>query len=217
MFQQLCGDVYCWTERHGKPETTYYWNSFAIRIDSTDILALVDPLPMSDEEMQKVEEIATPTHILLTCNWHLRESEIFRQRWGCKIYINELGLEKAETSMDGAFKHGDYLWGVIEVIHLPAVSWQEETAFLVHQEKGVLIIGDAMCGGRADIGIPDGEVSIFPTTRLVRIPNFEREKAQSSLNGLMEYPFDAMCFGHGSPILDEAKTALLRFINTALI
>jgi hypothetical protein len=209
MLHQLYGNVYCWTERHGKAGTTYHWNSFAIRPNSTNILALVDPLSMSNEEMQKVEEIATPTHILLTCNWHLRESEILRQRWGCKIYINEFGLEEAETPMDGTFQHGDCLWGVVEVIHLRDVSWKEESALLVHQDKGLLIVGDA-----ADIGVFDGEIGVHP---LARIADIWKENARKTLDNLMEYPFDAMCFGHGSPILHGAKAALQRFVGTALM
>ena len=68
MLQQLYGNVYRWTERHGKPETTYYWYSFAIHIDSANIFALVDPLPMSASEIAEIEKIGTPSHILLTCN-----------------------------------------------------------------------------------------------------------------------------------------------------
>lgn len=212
MIQQLYGDVYYWTERHGKPETTYYWNSFAIWIDQANVLGLVDPLPLSAEEIRQIEEIGTPTHILLTCNWHLRESELFRQRWDCKIYINELGLEEAETQIDGTFKHGDRLWDSIEVIHIPNVSWPEETGFLVGQEKGLLIIGDALCGGRADVGIPDGEVGIRSIDYIL-----DRHKAPSSLRRLMEYPFDAMGFGHGAPILYQAKSALRRFLDAGAL
>ena len=72
MLRHLYGDVYYWTEHHGKPETTYDWNSCAIRIDWANVLALVDPLPLTDAEIGQIEEIGTPTHILLTCNWHLR-------------------------------------------------------------------------------------------------------------------------------------------------
>ncbi|MBI1924360.1 hypothetical protein HYR99_08930 [Candidatus Poribacteria bacterium] len=212
MLQQLYSDVYCWTERHGKPETTYYWNSFAIRMAQANVLALVDPLPLSAVEIRQIEEIGTPTHILLTCNWHLRESETFRQRWGCKIYINELGLDESETQIDGTFKHGDRLWDSIEVIHIPDVYWREETAFLVNQEKGLLIIGDALCGGRADIGISDGEVGIFD---IKYVPN--PPKTEESLRRLMEYPFDAMGFGHGSPILHQAKSALQRFLDSGAL
>ena len=211
MFQHLYGDVYYWTERHGKPETAYDWNSCAIRIEQANVLALVDPLPLTEAEIGQIEGIGTPTHILLTCNWHLREGEIYRKRWGCKIYLNTLGLSEAETTIDGTFKGGDRLWDAVEVIHIPHAGWTEETAFLVEQEKGLLIVGDAVCGGRADIGVPEGEIGIF-TNQLAAIS--DRGEARHSLVGLMEYPFDAICFAHGSPILHQAKAALQRFIDT---
>ena len=213
MLRHLYGDVYYWTERHGKPETTNYWNSCAIRIDSANVLALVDPLPLTDAEIGQIEEIGTPTHILLTCNWHLRESEVYRQRWGCKIYLNALGLAEAETTIDGTFEGGDRLWDAVEVIHIPHVGWTGETAFLVGQEQGLLIVGDAVCGGRADIGVPEGEIGIFPN-QLESIPDCQ--KARDSLMGLMEHPFDAICFAHGSPIRHQAKAALQRFIDANL-
>ena len=213
MLRHLYGDVYYWTECHGKPETTNYWNSCAIRIDSANVLALVDPLPLTDAEIGQIEEIGTPTHILLTCNWHLRESEVYRQRWGCKIYLNALGLAEAETAIDGTFEGGDRLWEAVEVIHIPHVGWTEETAFLVGQEQGLLIAGDVVCGGRADIGVPEGEIGIFPN-QLESIP--DRQKARDSLIDLMEHPFDAICFAHGSPIRHQAKAALQRFIDVNL-
>ena len=213
MLQQLYADVYCWSERHGETEASYNWNSFAIHIAQANILALVDPLPLSSQEIRVVEELGPPTHILLTCNWHLRQSERYRKRWGCKIYINELGLEGVEIPMDGTFKHGDCLWDSVEVIHIPHVDWSEETAFLVKQENGLLIVGDALCGGRADIGVLDGEVGIY-WTRYKPITDFY--DVSSSLHQLMEYPFEAMGFGHGSPILYQAKEALGRFIDTGL-
>ena len=211
MFQHLYGDVYYWTERHGEPETPYDWNSCAIRIDRANALALVDPLPLTDAEIRQIEEIGTPTHILLTCNWHLREGEIYRERWGCKIYLNALGLSEAETTIDGTFKGGDRLWDTVEVIHIPHAGWREETAFLVEQEQGLLIVGDGVCGGRADIGVPEGEIGIF-TNQLSAIS--DRQKARKSLVDLMEYPFDAICFAHGTPIRHQAKAALQRFLDT---
>lgn len=213
MLQHLYGDVHYWTERHGKPETTYYWNSFAIHIAQVNVLALVNPLPMPDAEIRQIEEIGTPTHILLTCNWHLRNGEEFRKRWCSKIYLNERGLNEAETDIDGTFSDGDCPWDAVNVIHIPNVGWKEETAFLVKQESGLLIVGDALCGGRADIGIPDGEIGIHPNRfHMKHVTNIQ--EAQDPLRRLMECPFDAICFGHGSPILHGAKAALQRFIDT---
>ena len=105
------------------------------------------------------------------------------------------------------------MWDAVEAIDIPHSGWTEETAFLVEQEKGLLIVGDAVCGGRADIGVPEGEISIF-TNQLEAIS--DRQKARNSLIGLMQYPFDAVCFAHGTPIRHRAKAALQRFLDTDL-
>ena len=42
----------------------------------------------------------------------------------------------------------------------------------------------------------------------------DRQKARDSLLGLMDYPFDAICFAHGTPIRVQAKAALQRFLDT---
>ena len=82
------------------------------------------------------------------------------------------------------------------------------------QEKGLLIVGDAVCGGRADIGVPEGEIGIF-TNQLEAIS--DRQKARKSLMGLMDYPFDAICFAHGTSIRHQAKAALQRFLDTNVL
>ena len=56
MLRHLYGDVYYWTERHGRPETTYDWNSYAVRVTSANVLALVDPLPLTDAEIRQIED-----------------------------------------------------------------------------------------------------------------------------------------------------------------
>lgn len=55
MFQHLYGDVYYWTECHGKPETTYDWNSCAIRIDSaTGKISSVISTYIQDKEIAEL-------------------------------------------------------------------------------------------------------------------------------------------------------------------
>ena len=210
MLMQLTPDMHAWSEPHGKPERRYQWYSYAIRVAEAKVLALVDPLAASADEIRALEALGPPTHVLLTCNWHLRNAEACRRRWGSRILIHRSGLADAEAPIDGTFQDGDELWGTVKTIHLPGLNWPEETAFLIASGGGVLIVGDAFCGGRADIGVPNGAVGRSTT---FTIPAANQFQARQSAKRLLNQPFDSMCFGHGSPILHKAKAALERFIT----
>ena len=60
------------------------------------------------------------------------------------------------------------------------------------------------------MGISDGEFSIpIPFAKYIA----DIQKARVSLCRLLEYPFEKMCFAHGSSVLHCPKEALKRFIE----
>lgn len=209
MLKQISSNVYMWSEVHGAARNEpYIWNSYLIQVKDRGILILVDPLPLSDEEMREVEEIGAPTHIILTCNWHLRESQVFKQKWGCEVRLHEDGLMDSEVPVDGTLQDRDLLWDLIQVIHVPDVGWAEEVVFLVKGDGNTMIVGDLLCGGRKDRGVPDGELWIHGPEY-----SLELEEARKSLRKLSEYSFEKLCFGHGTPITQAAKDVFNEFIE----
>ena len=58
-----------------------------------------------------------------------------------------------------------------------------------------------------DCGIPEGELGFNDPAYLVDL-----SKARRSLMTLLHLEFDALCFGHGVPILSGAKDVLKRFV-----
>ncbi|MGD0272315.1 MAG: hypothetical protein ABSB96_01065 [Gaiellaceae bacterium] len=211
---ELLPGFYTWSDAatwSGRPGKTFKRSGFAVPLPHAGVLALIDPPGLSDRVVDELERLGPPTHVILTCNWHLRESEACRKRWDCELRINELGSATAETEIDGTFRHGDRLWDAIDVIHLPHVYWPEETAFFIAGESSVLVIGDALCGGREDIGVPNGEIGIFSIRHIA-----DTKAARQTLMGLLEIPCAAICFGHGAPVLDDAHGALHRFLKREL-
>ena len=87
------------------------------------------------------------------------------------------------------------------------VRHREEVGFYLIPD-GVLIVGDLLSGGRADCGIPDGQLGFKDPAYLVDLA-----KARRSLKTLLHLEFDALCFGHGNPILSGAKDVLKRFVE----
>ena len=209
MLKQISSTVFMWSEIHGAARNEpYIWNSYLIQVKDWDILILVDPLSLSDEEMREVEEIGAPTHILLTCNWHLRESQAFKQKWGCEVWLHQDGINDSAVPVDGTLQDRDRLWDLIEVIHVPDVRYVEEVAFLVKGDGNTMIVGDLLCGGRRDRGVLDGKLWI-------NAPEYslELEGARHSLRRLGEYSFEKLCFGHGTPITEAAKDVFGEFIE----
>ena len=208
MLQKISPRVYCWFEIHGEARNEPYpWNSYLIHVEDENILALVDPLPMSPEEVQEIEALGTPTHILLTCEYHLRESESYKEKWGCKIFANEVELERYQVPIDGTFQDGERLWRLIDLIYIPDVKFPD-TALLVREGGGVLIVGDLLAGGRKDQGISEGELGVCGPEY---VPDLG--KARHSLGKLLDYSFEVMCFGHGSPVWDAPKAKLEQYLG----
>ncbi|MDE3000487.1 MAG: hypothetical protein OXU79_15540 [Gemmatimonadota bacterium] len=210
MLTQISSSVYCWSEIHGAARNEPYpWNSFVIRTNHGDGLVLVDPLPIPTEDEREIEAMGDPAHILLTCEYHLRESKTFRDRWGCDIRIHEDGSEYSEVMIDETFQDGDLLWDRIEVIHIPDAYHTDEVAFMVHGEGNTMIVGDAVCGGRRDRGIPDGEIWINAPEYVIA----DLSGARESLRKLSGHSFERMVFGHGSPILHAAGDRFTAFLE----
>lgn len=69
-------------------------------------------------------------------------------------------------------------------------------------------MGDALCGGRKDRGVPDGSLWVngpeyFP----------DLQAARMGLRKLGQYSFERLCFAHGSPIMQGAKEKLNELIE----
>jgi glyoxylase-like metal-dependent hydrolase (beta-lactamase superfamily II) len=209
MLRQISSHVYCWSEIHGAARNEPYpWNSYLIDVPNEDAAVLVDPLRMSLSDAREIEKIGIPTHILLTCEFHLRESEIFRERWGCEIWVNEIERDRYETSLDRTFVHGQRLWDFIDPIYVPDVYFPE-TVLLVRESGGGLIIGDMLSGGRQDAGIAEGDLGIYAPDYIA-----ELEKARNSIALLLNNSYSFICFGHGTPIFDEPKAKLRRYVES---
>ena len=209
MLTKLTPNLFTWAEIHGASRNQAYdWNGFLVQDESNSVRALIDPLPLSEGEIQQIDELGGPTHLMLTCAYHERSLTEFKRRWDCKVWIHENQVQDAEFAFDATFADRDRLWDLLEVVRVPNVRHREEVCFYLKNHKGALIIGDLLSGGRQDSGIPDGKVGFNAPEYLVDL-----DTARLSLRMLLHFEFDLMCFGHGSPAVCGAKEVLRQFIE----
>jgi hypothetical protein len=206
--QSITKKLYRWSEKHGRPGTQYEWHSYALTI-RPDLILLIDPLAPSAAVCQELEALGIPTHILLTCLWHTRAAEALRQRWGCKVLLNENGVARSEMEVDETFQPPCRLWDRIDLLPLGRLSWPEEVAVRFEQH---LLVMDGLVGGRADLQIAEGEVGIHPNRfAMGHIPDMNR--ARELILELAEPPLKEMHFGHGAPVRQNAAAALRKLAN----
>ena len=209
MLTKLTPNLFTWAEIHGASRNqAYTWNSFLVQDESNSVRALIDPLPLSEGEIQQIDELGGPTHLMLTCTYHERSLTEFKRRWDSKVLIHENQVQDAEFAFDGTFADGDVLWDLVEVVRVPDVRHGEEVSFYLSPHGGAFIFGDLLSGGRKDSGIPDGKVGFNAPEYLVDL-----DTARLSLRILLHFEFDLMCFGHGSPVVRGAKEVLRQFIE----
>ncbi|MYB94170.1 hypothetical protein F4054_16205 [Candidatus Poribacteria bacterium] len=209
MLTKLTPNLFTWAEIHGASRNqAYNWNSFLVEDKRNSVRALMDPLPLSESEIQQIDELGGPTHLMLTCAYHERSLIEFKRRWDCQVFIHEDQVDEVEFTFDATFADRDMLWNLLEVVRVPNVRHREEVCFYLNNHKGALIIGDLLSGGRKDSSIPDGKVGVNAPEYLVAL-----DKARLSLKVLLRFEFDLMCFGHGSPVVRGAKEVLRHFIE----
>ena len=209
MLTKLMPQLFTWVEVHGASlNQAYNWNSFLVQDEGNSVRALIDPLPLSVSQIQQIDALGGPTHLMLTCAYHERNLTEFKRRWDCQVLVHENQVDEVEFTFDDMFTDRDVLWDLLEVVRVPNVRHREEVCFYLKNRKGALIIGDLLSGGRKDSGIPGGKVGFNAPEYLVDL-----DKARLSLSVLLHFEFDLICFGHGSPVVCGAKEVLKHFIE----
>jgi hypothetical protein len=121
------------------------------------------------------------------------------------LVVNEaiapaIGHPRIET-----FSTERLIWGEVRAIPFSDFYREDEVAFLAVR---TLIVGDALCGGRDDLGLADGEVGTFDVAKISN-----REHARRSARRLLTVEFDFVCFGHGAPVIANGRAAVERFVD----
>jgi glyoxylase-like metal-dependent hydrolase (beta-lactamase superfamily II) len=162
---------------------------------------LVDPPPMTDQDVVVARQGGSPDYIILTNRDHEREAAHFRQLFSCRIMAPEMDANAMTLSMDKTFKDGELLPGGIWVIQLSHQKSPGESALFLEQGQGIIIVGDAV------IGHPTGSLKLLPSEKYSDIA-----QAREGLRRLLKYNFDSLLVGDGTSLLTGAKPVLERLL-----
>ena len=145
----------------------------------------------------------SPERIVLTTRHHLRDSESY----GVPILCHESGLHEFENGPDvQGFAWGDQLAPDVRAVEVDALS-PDDTGLLIDAGEGVLALGDAVMHYLDDVHFVPDEYMVDEGDD----PEPVKVAIREAITRLLDEPFDAVLFAHGSPIASGGKDALRRF------
>lgn len=164
---------------------------------------VIDPPPMTIDDKQDLS-INGVKAVVLTNRDHTREAMECRLLLNTKIWVPEAdaGEMESKITVDRTYKDGDILPAGLRAISIPYGKSPGESALYLDRAGGILILGDAL------IGRPDGELNLMAAEKYAD-PN----KAKEGLRRLLDFDFDAVLVGDGTPIRTGGKKAVERLIN----
>jgi len=170
------------------------FESDAHAIETEEGTVLIDPLPLKDHVLKRLEPINA---ICLTAACHQRSAWRYRTAYGVKVYAPE-GCRAMDEEPDSRYRAGDMLPGGLKAIHTPGPE-QAHYAFLRERAPAVLFFADLIM--RAS----EGELAFIP-------PEYHDtpEATRDSVCRLLDLQFGALCMDHGAPITAEPHAALRR-------
>lgn len=198
--KKLLDDLYTWHIFNEQKKLNFN----GLYLKTGDSWLLIDPPPMSEDDIAFVEETGRPKSILLTNKHHTRASLDHRARWGARIYVHEKDQPIMEIMVDDTFSDGATLEGELKVIRIPDAKTPGEVALYWEKNK-TLIVGDAV------IGKPAGSLSMLSDDKFK-----DPRKAREGLRVLGEVPFERLLVGDGTSLLSNAKSVFEKFLHSLL-
>jgi len=192
---QLADGAYVWSSFNA--EKRFNFNGHILKTPEGTVI--VDPVAFSADDLAYIEAAGLrPDALVITNRNHVRERADMLRRWTIPTFIHTLEAEGAGIVPEKPVVDGDSIYGLI-CIHLPGKSPGE--IGLYWPERRLMLLGDAL---------------IAPGGRLRTVPAEKQDDPAAlkrSLELLRTYDFDHLLVGDGDPLLGDAKTAVVAFLN----
>lgn len=208
MVRELAPDVYELPVTDDDPDRTVR----AYLFDDADGSTLVDAglESTTDALFAGLDELgASPDRVIVTHydGDHVGGLPAVAERFNPTVYLPEPTEEAAVALPDDAdvraYGDGDAV-GPFEAVRLPGHC--PENHGLVDSDRGVAVAGDAVSGSDQR-GLPAGYPILPPA-----VFSDDLNRAEESLERLLDHEFDVLLVFHGSPITDAAGAKLERFV-----
>ncbi len=172
--------------------------SYAVRLDGQQIL--VDPLPLTETALERLEARGTVQAILLTIQSHQRSAWRYRQRFHAPVFAPE-GSVGLDDRPDHFYREGTKLPGGFTAVALPGPAFSEQGLLWSSPAGRVAFVGDLVAHARGHFEFVPDEYMDAP------------DEARASVRRLARERVDVLCPGHGAPLHGAVKENLDRLLK----
>ena len=194
MKQIAFDDMYCWSIFNEVRQIDF--NGHLWIRDGGNVL--IDPVPMSEEDLRQFDELGGARWIVITNCDHEREAAFFKERTGAEVVAHAADADAMEVAVDRTVEDGVEIVAGLRVVHLQHGKSPGELALYWARRK-LLLAGDLV------VGAPVGKFSLLMDEKLADPP-----QAALELRKLLRLNFDATLVGDGHSIMTGAREVLLQ-------
>ncbi len=191
--KQLFPDIWQWSWFSEEKQLNF--NGHFLTVGEHRIL--VDPPPMTAEDLSQVKRGGQVDYLVITNRDHEREAAAYQKEFRCQVMVPAADSAEMGIKADKTYQDGELLPGGVWVVHLKDQKSKGESALFLQRGTGVLIVGDAL------IGKVPGSVTMLPAEKYA-----DQAKAREGLRRLLKYNFDTILVGDGTSIMTGAKQAV---------
>jgi len=197
--KEIVPGVFHWTRKH--PKIGIEVSSYFLAREGV----LLDPL-LPEEGLDGFP--GKPAHVILTNRHHFRESDRFRDRFGCKVWCVEQGMNEFDHAQRvNPFRWGDDLPGGIVAVEIGALC-PDETALYLSRDGGIVALADGV------VRREDGPLGFVPDEYMGDDPEGVKHGLKAAYRRLAnERRFDTLLLAHGWPWVGGAHEALRQFVE----
>jgi hypothetical protein len=199
--REILPGVHHWTTVHARWDITLhsYWLA--------EERVLIDPR-VPDEGLDWFAG-TSPVAALLTNRHHYRDSGRFRERFGCPILCNRLGLHEftKDEQVEG-FAPGDELPGGVVALEVGGIC-PDESALHIPARRAV-----AFADGLVRYPDDDGPLTFVPDA-LFDDPEADQAVLRAAYGRIAELDVDTLLLAHGDPWVGGGAKALRDFAGSA--
>lgn len=186
-------DMFCWSVFNEQRQIDFNGHLWVRKEGNV----LIDPVPMSESDLQQLDRLGGAALIVLTNADHEREAAFFRERTRAEVVVHSEDADALSVAVDRMVEDGEEIVPGLEVIHLRHGKSAGEIA-LYWPARRLVLAGDLV------VGAPLGHLSLLMNEKLADPP-----RAALELRKVLARPFDALLVGDGHSIVHGARAQLL--------